>query len=538
MNIPFNIYGYYLYFAIYYVFILFFDQTNSETVDQCCRRQKVPDICVKTLCYPLKPPGDFDIYDVFERRNDCSKYLKQIGQCLANGRDHSACCAKEAKDRDESACFGLCRGEGHKHTTKTLHATHQSWTSYQTCLAINLPSMLSCFEKGYQNTPSPPQQLQVKQIDSQQVELSWIAPELNANLVEHYLIVVNRVDNEISYDNDNSEDDENSIEETIEDLSENMSNERKEKSQRRRTKSTHLVLNSLEPGTDYTAYAIAIATNGAGQSLSTDFIRFQTTGVAPIVEAFKPRVFVVPNATSALLACRFQISGSVSTPPNLPNLEWKHKKSASETWETIRGFRFNQTYFVYSTGRPRQLIMTLEIYDFNHDADYGNYECRVEDEFGVGSAEVELRAAILEAASKAPPPTPLACCKERNIQNRCLAMCGGSAEGAETKRYMPRPFMPLNCSKEISKVLSCAMPEVDDSQCCLKERVPRQCMYLCDSSIEPSNKMSAVCLEHVNSVEQCRISGVEVSVLYVLHYIFSEKAIYCSRFACSKFRNK
>lgn len=513
MNIPFNLYGYYSYFSINIFFIIIYQsQVICETIDQCCRRQKVPDICVKTLCYPLKPPGDFDIYDVFERRNDCSKHLKQIGQCLANGRDHLACCAKEAKDRDESACFGLCRGEGPKHPSKILHIINQSWTSYQTCLAINLPSMLNCFEKGYNNIPSPPQHLQIKIVQSQQVELTWAAPELNANLVDYYLIVVNRIDNEISYDNVNEEaDEDSSIEDNLENLSENNSNKKNEITKRQKTKETYLILSALEPGTDYIAYAIAIGVNNEGQSLPTESIRFQTSGVAPKVEAFKQNVAVSSNAPSALIACQFHISGSVSNPPKLPHLEWRHQKPFSLLWETVRGFRFNQTYFVYSAGRPRQLIMTLEIYDLNHASDYGQYECRVKDEFGVGKSQVKLSAAVLEPLKKFPPLTPLECCKERNVQNRCLAMCGGSTEIAkETKRYMPRPFMPSNCSREISKVLSCALPEVDDSQCCLKERVPRQCMYLCDSSVEPSNKMSVVCLEHVNSVEQCRIAGLEV----------------------------
>uniref|UniRef100_A0AC35GXW1 Uncharacterized protein n=1 Tax=Panagrolaimus sp. PS1159 TaxID=55785 RepID=A0AC35GXW1_9BILA len=117
---------------ILFIFSIILIYANGEAVDQCCRKHQVPDICVKTLCNPSSPPGDFDVYDIFERRNNCSKHLKTIAQCLADGRNHSHCCETEAKDREENACFGLCQGEGLEDAT---------WTGYQTCIAINLPSM-------------------------------------------------------------------------------------------------------------------------------------------------------------------------------------------------------------------------------------------------------------------------------------------------------------------------------------------------------------------------------------------------------------
>lgn len=63
-------------------------------------------------------------------------------------------------------------------------------------------------------------------------------------------------------------------------------------------------------------------------------------------------------------------------------------------------------------------------------------------------------------------------------------------------------------SSEISKVLSCGMPGVDDSGCCLRERMPRICMYLCDSSIPPSNLMAPICAKHMSTAESCRTQSV------------------------------
>ncbi|CAK5073552.1 unnamed protein product [Meloidogyne enterolobii] len=159
----------------------------SVSVEQCCEREKIPNICAS-------PPSDFDVYDVFDRRNNCSRYLDSVAKCLAAGRDHSPCCSREAKDLEENACFGkfsfeklkeqwicrLCRGDGHFHRA----------SAYQTCIALNLASMFSCFEKGYQQIPSPPRNLLIGQVSSIEAELSWQEPEHNAKIVDHYLLYI------------------------------------------------------------------------------------------------------------------------------------------------------------------------------------------------------------------------------------------------------------------------------------------------------------------------------------------------------------
>lgn len=89
-----------------------------------------------------------------------------------------------------------------------------------------------------------------------------------------------------------------------------------------------------------------------------------------------------------------------------------------------------------------------------------------------------------------------------------MSMCG-APEGGELKRTMPLPYMPLNCSIQISKVLSCAMSGIDDSECCLLKNVPRSCIYLCDGSVAPENRMGPSCRQFALAVESCRMAGVE-----------------------------
>uniref|UniRef100_A0A914NE55 DB domain-containing protein n=1 Tax=Meloidogyne incognita TaxID=6306 RepID=A0A914NE55_MELIC len=112
------------------------------------------------------------------------------------------------------------------------------------------------------------------------------------------------------------------------------------------------------------------------------------------------------------------------------------------------------------------------------------------------------------------------------VNKRCLLMCGMT--DSENRRYVPRPFMRQNCSGEISKVLACAMPLVDESACCLIKEVlacamplvdesacclikemPSQCLYLCDHQQKAPNLMPSLCLDYVASAEQCRLSGIQ-----------------------------
>lgn len=53
-------------------------ETYADKVDECCRAHNIPDVCVQTLCYPLRPPGDFDVYDIFHKKNNCSKHLPEV----------------------------------------------------------------------------------------------------------------------------------------------------------------------------------------------------------------------------------------------------------------------------------------------------------------------------------------------------------------------------------------------------------------------------------------------------------------------------
>lgn len=435
--------------------LLLINTIKAAAVEQCCRKHKIPEKCAKTLCNPFSPPGDFDVYDIFERRHNCSKHLKTIAQCLADGRDHSHCCITESKDREESACFGLCQGEG---------LGTAPWTGYQTCIAINLPSMFSCFQKGYDNIPSPPQLLTATTESNKPVLLSWTAPLINPDLAHYYQVV----------------------------CVENDSTTLPGSEVVKETRSMQLSLEDLQPSTKYYCYTVAFARDGKRKSLASDKVHFQTTGIAPRMYAYRPTVAVPKNAPSAILACRFQISGIFHSKLHL---EWLKKQGRS--YNLLQGPRYNLTHYVSSFAKPREYVTTLEIKNISPE-DYGMYRCFVTYEFGSAHAEVELTEPEQIKLDSRPPNTPYSCCQSKNVDSRCLTMCGVDQK---------TPHMNLNCSSEIGKVLACAMPGIDDSSCCLRSRVPKVCMYLCDSYVTPTNIMPASCNGHLEQIIQCRYSG-------------------------------
>ncbi|KAF7630880.1 hypothetical protein Mgra_00008846 [Meloidogyne graminicola] len=119
--------------------------------------------------------------------------------------------------------------------------------------------------------------------------------------------------------------------------------------------------------------------------------------------------------------------------------------------------------------------------------DYGLYKCRVSDDFGETEAIVHLSIATVQSPLPSPPEMPRQCCSRRGVSKRCLIMCGMS--DSETRRYVPRPFMSLNCSGEIAKI-------------------PSECLYLCDHQQRAPNLMPSHCLQFVTTAEECRLSGI------------------------------
>ncbi|KAI6177205.1 Ig-like and fibronectin type-III domain-containing protein C25G4.10 [Aphelenchoides bicaudatus] len=301
-------------------------EANADKVDQCCRSHGIPDVCVQKLCYPLRPPGDFDVYDIFNSKNNCTKFLPQIAQCLADGRDHSDCCNSEAKDSEQNACFGLCKGVG---------KNRSSWHNYQSCLAINLPNMFICLQKGYAKTPTPPQNLRLDQIEISSVVIQWEEPEFNVDQVDHYQVVISE---QVVSDASSTTTPSYSEDELDEEMEEPEEQEEEKPLYRPKVielnigRETSVKVENLQPGTLYNAFVIAVGNNPTERSLSSDMLDFQTVGISPQIFPYKKVVSAPNGAKSAVVACRFHMS-SISY--KTANIQWQHKSAEGGTYKTL-----------------------------------------------------------------------------------------------------------------------------------------------------------------------------------------------------------
>ncbi|KAK0397322.1 hypothetical protein QR680_002086 [Steinernema hermaphroditum] len=450
--------------CIYFLpFFLVLTTGSPSNVAQCCRRHNIPEACVDALCYPSRPPSDINVYGVFEKPHNCQVHLPRISQCLTDGRNHSHCCLTEAKDRDENSCIQICEGRS--------RFNESTWTKYQTCLALNLPSMLNCFVRGYETIPSQPHSLQVTITDAETVKVSWSPPLVNPRLASQYIVKMKEMDGHRVHE--------------------------------RITTGTHVTVGGLLSDTRYKVLAYSVTSDGKHRSLGSDIHMFQTPGQPPKVSAYRSEVRVSRKEKTAIIACVAATSGS---PRSEPKVQWL--KKTNKRLETVSNSRYNISMYSSGYRRPREYVATIDISRVSPE-DAGLYRCIATNDFGSASADITVVLHAHPVPNTHPPDSPLACCKRLQVKENCLPMCGGPQERRiPRKNKERRPQMPLNCSVEISKVLQCSMNyHVDDGACCLRRGVPRVCMYLCDNADVKQSYTPYPCLHHMDEIEQCRIEG-------------------------------
>ncbi|MFH4979151.1 hypothetical protein AB6A40_005860 [Gnathostoma spinigerum] len=432
----------------------------TSQVERCCRRRGVSSACARTLCNPSNPPDDFAVYNMFERKANCLPHMNVISECLADGRDHMHCCQMEAEDRDENACFGICRGEGIDDVT--------AWDKYQTCLAINLVPMFKCFEQGYIDTPSAPLGVQVLSIATHSVILSWSSPSVNAHLADSYRVLCKEVDGELT------ETELGTTEMTV-------------------------TINGLKADSKYSASVIAVGRDDHHQSLPSEVIYFSTAGIAPQVTAYRHLVQVPKRSHSATLVCQMQMPGTIH---RNADVEWKKMMPKSGRFETVTGDRYIHTNYMSSHGSPRYYISALQIMPLAiHD--FGIYRCVASNDYGSSSSDIRLSIRASTQASAHPPESPQACCLRQGIRPLCASVCG--TEPGKRVSLRPEAFMNNHCEQEMGKFLSCTAAGVEEGACCLRQRVPTPCIPLCDGSHPQSTIIPHICVPHTLPIFQCRM---------------------------------
>uniref|UniRef100_A0A914V7X5 Uncharacterized protein n=1 Tax=Plectus sambesii TaxID=2011161 RepID=A0A914V7X5_9BILA len=438
-------------------------------VDRCCRSKGVSDLCARTMCDPSRPPNDFEVYDIFEQRYSCATHLPAIASCLADGRDHTTCCKADAKDLDEDACFGFCKGDAPVLNTSQWESTKP----YQTCLSVNIDSIYRCFNDGYKKSPGPPRRLRVNGAGIDSVDFDWSPPTEAAAEVSSYTLVCFEV---------SSPDDRSSA-------------------TRVETRSTRATISGLRPDTKYSAYVVANSRDGVRKSLPSEAAYFVTKGVAPKLGSYQEVVNAPIGAAMTTIACRVQVPGDAHT---RLHIEWARRDNDGNFRLLDSSQKYGLVAYVSRHAQPRDYVSTLLIRNVV-DADYGLYRCVATNDFGAGSAEIRV---VRPAAQRIPaaPPNATACCEQLGVKKRCMASCGPDAPDRK-RGVKPDAMLPTrHCFDDYLKVVQCSLEGVDQGACCLRRKVPTHCLSMCDGSTPAlAQDAAASCVVYATDIFSCRI---------------------------------
>ncbi|XP_026478463.1 Ig-like and fibronectin type-III domain-containing protein 2 [Ctenocephalides felis] len=137
----------------------------GHNVTECCREQNVSPACNDACGFYL------DIEAVIDRP-ECLKDFDKLMKCAADGSDHRNCCASAGVPR---GCLDWCRGEpiGAPGSFCSLHSTRK---------------IIGCFQEGRDRLPGPPQNVAVRPLSEDAIEVHWDPPIKNPHAVEMYRV--------------------------------------------------------------------------------------------------------------------------------------------------------------------------------------------------------------------------------------------------------------------------------------------------------------------------------------------------------------
>ncbi|KAL6723074.1 hypothetical protein Aduo_018118 [Ancylostoma duodenale] len=441
----------------------------SHHIESCCRNRGVSETCSRALCRLDSPPGDIERYTIFEARTGCAHFLPEIAECIVDGRDSTECCRANAVQADESSCLGLCRGspDGVNH-----------WIRYQSCLAINLPSMYSCILSSHSNTPTPPQLMKIVSKTRNSVEIQWSAPAKYSELVHIYKVHVTETSG-------------SKHEEVI-----------------HSTKQFSITLTNLKPDGKYSIFVVAHASELSRKSTPSDVLHFSTSVSDRVGVTYTSTLYVPQDATKATLACRLKMGVGAKM-----HMVWE--KKIGSTYRRVDGSRFRITTYTSEDG-PTVLVSALDIRALD-SSDFGTYKCHVR---GNGNDYGEIHLVAHSHATgrppQNPPETPLECCSRAVFRPHCHSVCHA---GSERKRGLkPGAFLPqYRCLDEFQSLLRCTLSEMNSAGCCIRKKIPYHCLGMCDSNFELTTLIGSNCLEYESQVRQCQAEVLDMRPEAVSH---------------------
>ncbi|XP_074604604.1 Ig-like and fibronectin type-III domain-containing protein 2 isoform X2 [Brevipalpus obovatus] len=150
-----------------------FVSPSSHNFSQCCREQKVADLCVpfcniRNLVTRTPSPS---------AAITCINYMTPMVHCLADGRNHLPCCKRQ---NVPDVCLPSCIGN--YNLTRVVDNI--------LCLQYAAP-ILTCIAEGIETLPPKPREVTAEPISSTEIRVRWKAPSTSGKqLIKSYVINV------------------------------------------------------------------------------------------------------------------------------------------------------------------------------------------------------------------------------------------------------------------------------------------------------------------------------------------------------------
>ncbi|GAB6027715.1 hypothetical protein CHUAL_001951 [Chamberlinius hualienensis] len=138
-------------------------------IKDCCISQRVSPECMDACTYDIN-------FDAVSSRSRCISEIHKLMYCAADGSDHRRCCLSWGVPR---RCIGWCQG-------RAIHHGLMCTLGYS-------KQIIQCFQEGRNILPGPPQNIQVQQLSTTVVKITWDPPEKNPQTVDFYRILWKKV---------------------------------------------------------------------------------------------------------------------------------------------------------------------------------------------------------------------------------------------------------------------------------------------------------------------------------------------------------
>lgn len=152
-------------------------KNNASLPDamKCCTAANVSSFCSSKMCAVAEDPSSFSTITI---ATTCRAEWPKVSPCIADGRNHTDCCARKGV-RDD--CLHICAG-----------STEELGVHSVLCLNLDLQAVYQCIRQGYETHPSAPGNVTISELTAHSVSVHWTEPDSNAHLVENYTLFIRK----------------------------------------------------------------------------------------------------------------------------------------------------------------------------------------------------------------------------------------------------------------------------------------------------------------------------------------------------------